>query len=862
MKFDSKRPLALALSLAVLAGAIVPAASAASLPSSYTETYYATLDYYGGLSEGSVVKSYRTNGNASVTDFGVYDEITNLTDHRQPQVEGKAVTFDLTGDVPERFYFEGKTSQPFEELPWSISVSYKHNGAPALAEELGGKSGLFEIDLDVLPNPQASEYSQNNLVLTAATAFNDDDLISLEAPGAQVQMIGNLRAVLFAVLPGEEQHFAIRVGSDNFSLSGLILLAVPATLQQLDQVADLREAKETAEDSYHAIDDSLTSILDSLEGMGGSMRSAASGLDQLNNARSTVTAGKDEVYAKTDLALSDLHALADSLGQLDKYADTASQAASDANGILNDLNTAAQSLKPELENTRTIIKGIQEDTEALSKLLTDVEGYQKRSVQVAESLADELDDLDGEMDSMELSLRILRNALERTKGISKLDKISIGGMTSAQEIQEKIAQVEGLYAQYQAALGSELPEGTSFQDGIVLGAFKKAYTAQVEEKITAQVTAAYQQYCQEELAAGREPLSPEQFQQLPNVQDMIAQAKQQAMAPEVFQAQYAQFLTTSQGKEAVSTAAAAAQLYDTVKDMSSEELEQQLKMLETVNSSVIPEVNSKIREINSLITGLTQPTATVVDELADLCETLGDTGITDDLASLASLVRDLLKTLKEHEGEGVSLLEHIDDLGSMASRITGIADTALTQLEALQELLNTYHGSILDALRDVQTLSGSAQSTLHDTSAALSSAEDLLRSSSPALSAGTGASLNGLSDVLRRVAASMDETDSLRNAKTTLSDLIEDEWDSHTGEDNNLLLMDSGASPISMTSSKNSTPESIQYVMRTQEIKVPEEEDAAADGTQSKETGTIWSRIVAMFRDLWQTITGIFHRNG
>ena len=37
-------------------------------------------------------------------------------------------------------------------------------------------------------------------------------------PRAQVQLIGNLRAVLFIALPGEEQHFVIRVGCEEFFL--------------------------------------------------------------------------------------------------------------------------------------------------------------------------------------------------------------------------------------------------------------------------------------------------------------------------------------------------------------------------------------------------------------------------------------------------------------------------------------------------------------------------------------------------------------------------------------------------------------------------------------------------------------------
>ena len=290
MKTAYRRPMALLLAAVLAAAPLCTSALAAgALEPVCDESYYATLDYYGGLMDASVVKSYQTNGHTSLTDHGAYDAIINLTDDRVPTVSNGTVTFDLGEDAPSRFYFEGKTQQPFHSLPWTFSVSYKLNGAPALAEDLAGKTGLVEIDLDVLPNPSASEYSRNNLVLTAATAFNADDILSLEAPGAEVQLVGNLRTVLFMVMPGEEQHFAIRVGSDDFSFSGPVLLAVPATLQQLDQIADLRQAKEKAEDSYDAINDSMDIILNTLDGMSGSLSATASGLDRLNAARGTIS---------------------------------------------------------------------------------------------------------------------------------------------------------------------------------------------------------------------------------------------------------------------------------------------------------------------------------------------------------------------------------------------------------------------------------------------------------------------------------------------------------------------------------------------------------------------------------------------
>jgi putative membrane protein len=205
----------LALGTALPVGAV-------ELTATTDETYYATLDYYGGLMDSSVVKSVRTFGNATLTDYGSYDEVTNLTDDREAVVSGDKVSFDLTGNVPDKFYFEAKTAQPYTDFPWTLSLSYTLNGLPAKAEELAGQQGVVEINLDAVPNLAASEYSRNNLVLTAMSMFNGDEILSLEAPGAQVQLVGNLYCVLYMVMPGEEQHFTIRVGSDDFSYAGMI----------------------------------------------------------------------------------------------------------------------------------------------------------------------------------------------------------------------------------------------------------------------------------------------------------------------------------------------------------------------------------------------------------------------------------------------------------------------------------------------------------------------------------------------------------------------------------------------------------------------------------------------------------------
>ena len=785
MKTAYRRPMALLLAAVLAAAPLCTSALAAgALEPVCDESYYATLDYYGGLMDASVVKSYQTNGHTSLTDHGAYDAIINLTDDRVPTVSNGTVTFDLGEDAPSRFYFEGKTQQPFHSLPWTFSVSYKLNGAPALAEDLAGKTGLVEIDLDVLPNPSASEYSRNNLVLTAATAFNADDILSLEAPGAEVQLVGNLRTVLFMVMPGEEQHFAIRVGSDDFSFSGLVLLAVPATLQQLDQIADLRQAKEKAEDSYDAINDSMDIILNTLDGMSGSLSATASGLDRLNAARGTISSGKGQVYDSADAALAELDALNGALAPLTGHLDTASQALTDTTGTLTALTENAVALKPELSAARTSIQNLQSDAKKLKELADSIESYNKEATQIAGNLESDFDDMSDALAKLESSLAKLESALKGAKGVSEVGTIHIGGFTSSEQILKKLEEVQSGKAAYDQMLDAGLlPAGTTF----------------------------------------------EQFLMLP---------------PEM----------GGPGKTAEE-----AQMAVRLLEMSQEaDFEEQLKLLDTANSA-IPGVNDKIGEVNSLVSGLAKPTANVVDDLQGLTIALGEDGLSDDLTRLSKLASDLLKDQKDHGGDAAGLLDHLDELGGLADRVAQNADAALDLVQKLDDTLNTYEPQAQQALTDARALSDTAQAALKNTHAFLSSAESLLKRGGPSLDDGTRQTLSGLSDALRRSTAGLDQTGTIRSAKDTITDLIDDEWDSHTGGDNNLLLMDAGAIPASLTSEQNGNSQSIQYIMRTQEIKV-EEESQQAPSQQSADQGTFWSRVAAMFRDFWNAITGLFRK--
>ena len=124
-RFPGTGRRALALGLAVIL-AVLPAAAAEPIGDSVAptcdEAYYATLDYYGNLTEGSVVKSYTLNGASGLTDRGNYDQVVNLTDGTDPVIRDGVTEFHFQ-QPPSHFYFEGKTAEPFQNLPWTLAIS-------------------------------------------------------------------------------------------------------------------------------------------------------------------------------------------------------------------------------------------------------------------------------------------------------------------------------------------------------------------------------------------------------------------------------------------------------------------------------------------------------------------------------------------------------------------------------------------------------------------------------------------------------------------------------------------------------------------------------------------------------------------
>ncbi len=441
------------------------------------EALYVTMDPYGTIRESSIVKSYDLNGAGTIVDYGTYSEINNMTDYAVPTVENEKLTFTLD-DAPAngRFYFEGKMDpeEVGRNLPWNITVSYKLNGVEKKMEELAHEKGLVEIFIDAVPNENTSDYYRNNMTLEITSIVDMDKNLSVEAPGAQLQSVGNMKAVLFMILPGEEQHYEIRIGSDDFEFSGLAFLMVPVTLSQLDRLEDLRDARDTVKDSADAIGDSLDVILDSMEGLQDGLGKTVDGLKKLDESRKIISSAKDGIYVDTDNALAVLKELSDRGVPFTSYVEDAQNALSDMNTELNQLNDSVQDLDTHLENLGYGLKHASSDLDDVADLLNDtrhdIGSYESKLA----DLRRDLEELKAQKEAINEKLLELKKILEKLKALEQTikDHDDVLGITEAQK--EKLMELIG-------GLIDELPDEAKPVAGQLIASYSNAVEKALED---------------------------------------------------------------------------------------------------------------------------------------------------------------------------------------------------------------------------------------------------------------------------------------------------------------------------------------------------------------------------------------------
>lgn len=676
---------ALVLSMAVSCFSGGAAYAAAPSPE-HDESMYVNLDYYGAIDETRIVKSYNVNGSKEIVDFGDYDKITNMTNFVKPQVNNGKVVFKLTDDI-SRFYFEAVPRKKNTVLPWTFDVGYKLNGVEKKAEELAGEKGLIEMRIKAIPNKAVGAYYRNNMLLQIATMIDMDENLSIEAPGAQLQSVGNKKAIVFMGLPGEEEEFLIRVGSDDFEFPGFAIMMIPATISQLDDLNELRETKEKIEDSTDAMSASMDVVLNTLEGMQSSFDETAKGLRDLDAARETVSTSKAGVYEKADRSLVNL---SDGARQLEKFI-------------------------PHLEATQQLIVDVNKQVNIIVDSMKEV----KYKLSKTQNVLDDLNDNLGELQEL----------------VDELGEVNMGA--KRRTVQKAVSSNISGYESLSASLNEDVRT-------------MRLATASLNEDLS-------------------------------------------------------------------------------VSDIDSDSI-----------SKLSMAVSGSDPQLDMILGGVGQ--------------------IGDGLASIGAMVGGMKSTAGQYSSDIKSTMGNTKALNETVSEIAELSKVVIDGTVALNKVIDENEPVALQAVSDGKDMLALAIESIDNAHSFLAESQALLKKSGGQLDEGTKKSISGLIDVLEKSMEGLGQTSTIRNAKNTVKDLVDSEWDKYTEDENHMLNIDTQASMLSFTSKQNVEPQSIQVILRTKEISRDEAEKSSADleANAKKDKGTVLSRIADIFRKMASMVGSAF----
>ena len=748
---------------ALLLSFALPQCAQAAAPTVETdETVYINMDYYGAPTNTRIVKGVNLNGHTEFTDFGDYKDVYNMSTFDEPTLKEDSVYWKLNTDK-NRFYYECIPNDTVNiQMPWNFDVSYKLNGVPVEADQCAGASGTIQMDIHAVPNTYASDYYKNNMMLVCATGIDMSKALSIDAPGAQIQSFGTYKLVMFMGLPGEENTFTVRIGSNDFESMGLIMFMTPATTSALDIMSSMRDIKDRLENSGDNLYTGVSSMLSTMQAVQSSLSSMSSGISGIDQVRKQLIKDRGTLDPRTDAALNALDELT---GKSDS--------------LIPELNSAKETLTALNATTSSILTTLEESGE-------DIPEYQKLLNDVKTSLGnleDLFDDLDDETDNSSWTIAQIRSASE--------------------DLQKELN-----------ALTDDLRNLSDSLDDLDL---ETPVSTELKNYVSAMTSSTAQ-------SAGKDASQQKYLEIMSTITDDMSD-EEKAKIEEKAKAEAAK----------AGEAAGAAAVQSSAAYNNAQALAALMTGIKSGSSAVTSDMQSMTKQLKSVtekMSGLLDATNSLLKDLEDIAD------VFDEYKGLP----------QDFTAEGKKLTELAN--GSLDRVNKMLADIPALR-ESLDSLTKTATASI-DKTTDLMSSTTKALSTSYDL---MNTANSVLRSVRSQADASTQTTIDSLLDTLGKLSGST-ASGQMQTATNSIHSAVKDA-ETDLEDDTNVLNIDTSADLESVTSSMNPSPSSLQFILRTEEISVDDDDDDGISDQDAADEG-VFARICNIFKKLFTAITGVF----
>ncbi len=300
-----------ALGLAVLCGlAGTVSALGAELPMK-DEVVYVNLTPEGDTGTLYVVNNYDLDREAAVTDYGDYLSVKNLTTTEALNQSGDSVSFTAPAG---KFYYQGELDpKRTADLPWTVTVKYFLDGKELPGEELAGQSGHLEMQVSLRQNPGADPIYRDNYALQTTLQLDTETCKNIDAEGATLADVGQMKQASYIVLPGKEKDFTVTADVTAFEMDGISVNGIPLVLdiddpdtaELKDQIYDLQDGAAQLDDGALALEDGVSQLEEGAEDLRDGAEDLRDGAAQLNATLQLVGQGLNKVSPLLEDALTE-----------------------------------------------------------------------------------------------------------------------------------------------------------------------------------------------------------------------------------------------------------------------------------------------------------------------------------------------------------------------------------------------------------------------------------------------------------------------------------------------------------------------------------------------------------------------------
>ena len=832
------------------------------------ETMYVNLDYYGRVDKINVVKGVGLNGQTEFTDYGTYENVINMSNSIEPVLGDGMVTWQLPEDQRGRFYYKCAVDKGMMVLPWDFDVSYKLNGVPMDGDKLAGASGLIEINVKAEPNDNAGEYYRNNMMLMVAVPVDMSKCYSVEAEGSQTQNLGETTAVVFTALPGEDGDYTVRIGTDSFETIGVIMAMVPGTVEDLEHIKDLKEAKDTWQDAGDELYDSLEQMAKSVENMRQGVNQVRQGMDSAESARQKWSNSKDSILAGNDQTLAALTSVSQQMDTMIPHLQTAKDCAevvhSSMNDIVNtlgDMQDPLRKLQTRLKNIENSAGGISSDLPELQKtmesiialdtqlqasqdtLLTYLSLYKSSSTKARRLYDEELDE--EELEDMEDVDYGTSNGGSHSSsgGGSSQENSQNNNQGNDQESGNSGGSTEGKDNPDGSAGGSGSTDGNGSTSGTGSGSGNTDGGTSTDGSGTGAGSG--------NTTGGGSTDGSTSGSGSGNTTgggstdgSTTGSGSGNTTGGE-----------STNGSTAGSSSGSAAESGDPSGNAGSN------------SGSNTPDTGTAISSaINTGSTGLAGMAATasiekknipLVSSMDQQAAAQAAKAIEQSLYEKVAVLQDLSAQSKSLTDKMANLMDDTSDSAKYSAEIVDNMDYLIEDLKALNDSLDVYYPDLQTALDDSQELVRRTTDALNNGISTLTIIQNTLKDSSDDFDAAARDSLRGSMELLDKSLNILDSTTVMRQAGRTMKDTIDNELDKFD-TDNRFLFMDPSADKVSFTSDRNKPPKTLQIVMRTDEISVDDDTAKTADAEVAKAKESPLRRMWNVLVQMWKAMVSIF----